>query len=140
MPPTAVGPAQKQPLNFLSWLKMYGITKPSELSPHYDYKAAFEAGVGPGVDPHETEIDPRTNAPYLHWDSRFKKDTHPHRFIPSDLGIFDSKYSSIVPSEAFARIATPDQKLSVKNGKYSLPKDEVERYMSDPQRLPTPKY
>lgn len=104
-----------------------------KLDPHYDYRGAFKAGVGPGIDPHETEIDPKTGAPYLHWDSRFKMDTHPHRFIPSEVGIYDSKYNKVLPQEEFIKRATPDQLSSVKNEKYTLPKAEVEGYLRSPQ-------
>ena len=120
---------------YANWLKQWRITP--EQHKHYDFRSAFEAGATPGVDPHEAEIDPVTGQPYLHWDSQFKKDTHPHRFIPSELGVFDSKYGFIAPMQIFRQVATPEQLKNYKDSSYILPKDEVESFLgSEPKRIP----
>ena len=70
---------------FLDWYS--NIAEGSNLSPdpddprhYYDYRAAYEAGVGP---------DKRKHLP-----SRFKHDLHPNRYIidKKDLSIYDTKY------------------------------------------------
>ncbi len=40
---------------------------PDDPEHHYDYRAAFEAGAGPGPDGH--------------WPSRYKADTHPNLIV-----------------------------------------------------------
>ena len=40
---------------------------PDDPRHHYDYRGAYKAGVEPGPD--------------NHWDSRFKTDDHPNRYI-----------------------------------------------------------
>ncbi len=44
---------------------------------HYDYRAAYRAGVTPEIDPEDGRY---------HWDSRFKADDHPRRFLPLGAG------------------------------------------------------
>ena len=101
----------------------------------YDYDAAKRAGVQPGVDPHETEIDPKTGKPYLHWPSTYKKDHHWHRFLPSELGIYDTKNNRMISQDEFNRVANARQRETVQNEK-PLPADEVRGYLQSPPDLP----
>lgn len=101
----------------------------------YDYDAAKRAGVQPGVDPHETEIDPKTGKPYLHWPSTYKKDHHWHRFLPSELGIYDTKNNRMISQDEFNRVANVQQRETVQNEK-PLPADEVRGYLQSPPDLP----
>lgn len=96
----------------------------------YDYEAAKKAGVVPKPDPNETEIDPKTGQPYLHWDSKFKGDSHFHRFLPSEMGIYDTKNNRLIPQDDFERVATPRQRETVKTEK-PLAKAEVQGYLAN---------
>lgn len=54
----------------------------------YDYRSAVMSGVTP--KPHEGDVP--------HWDSKYKSDDHPNRFIKQKDGtVLDSKYGKIVP-------------------------------------------
>lgn len=99
-------------------------------SDDYDYEAAKKAGVVPTPD--ASDIDPETGKPRLHWDSQFKKDHHRNRFIPSELGIYDSKNNRLVPQGEFDRIATPDQQANILEHP-PLPRDEVQGYLGNQQ-------
>lgn len=99
-------------------------------SDDYDYEAAKKAGVVPTPD--ASDIDPETGQPRMHWDSQFKKDHHRNRFIPSELGIYDSKNNRLVPQEEFDRIATPDQQANILEHP-PLPRDEVQGYLGNQQ-------
>jgi hypothetical protein len=81
----------------------------------YDYEAAAAAGV--------TKPDASG-----HWPSHFKKDHHPNRFIPSELGVYDSKHDRIVPQEEFTRMATSEQLATFKQHDV-LPRTEVQGYL-----------
>lgn len=108
-----------------------GVVEPAPtVDDHYDYEAAKAAGVTPQVDPHETEIDPKTGQPYLHWDSRFKKDTHPHRFLPTEIGIYDTKNNRITPDGEFQQVATPEQWNTIQTEK-PLTAQEVQVYLGE---------
>lgn len=101
----------------------------------YDYAAAIKAGVTPKPDPHETEIDPATGRPYLHWPSQFKKDHHAHRFLPSEMGIYDTKNNRLVSGDEFAKVATPAQLKTVQQ-ENPLPADEVKGYLANNDQNP----
>ena len=128
-PPQPIAPAQAVP-----GLQSMAPAQPLDDS-DYDYAAARRAGVEPGIDPHETEIDPKTGKPYLHWDSRFKKDHHPHRFIPSESGIYDTKNNKIVSQAEFDKVATPAQRQTIKT-EQPLPKAEVQGFLKNSNDLP----
>jgi predicted RNA methylase len=81
----------------------------------YDFGAAKEAGVSQ---------DPLTG----HWDSRFKHDDNDRRFLPSELGIYDTKNNTIVPQADFDRQATPDQKAEFQQNA-PLKASEVQGYL-----------
>lgn len=55
---------------------------PDDPEHHYDYRAAYRAGVGPGPDGH--------------WPSRFKDETHPNRFVQTTGGLLDTKYGKLI--------------------------------------------
>ncbi len=81
----------------------------------YDYDAAKAAGIqGPDANGH--------------WPSKFKADHHPNRFIPSELGIYDSKHDRIVSQQEFEQVATPDQQATFLEHEV-LPKAEVQGYL-----------
>lgn len=81
----------------------------------YDYGAAKEAGVSQ---------DPLTG----HWDSRFKHDDHPRRFLPSELGIYDTKRNALTSQQDFDRQATAEQKEEYAQNA-PLPAAEVQGYL-----------
>lgn len=62
---------------FQKWYKAWAGRTGLDLNPdapehHYDYRAAWRAGVQPEIDPHDN---------LFHWPSPFKHDDHPNRFI-----------------------------------------------------------
>lgn len=101
----------------------------------YDYEAAARHGITPQPYAHETELDPATGQPYLHMDSRFKMDHDPRRFLRSELGIFDTKYSQIVPPAQFNKIATPEQKQTLVTAEV-LPAAETQGYLNEARKNP----
>lgn len=64
--------AFQQWIRALPWFEQfkqrYG-EEPDLNTPHYDYRAAYRAGVTPQPDPYDNNM--------FHWDSRFKAKSHP---------------------------------------------------------------
>jgi hypothetical protein len=55
------------------WARKTGINpNPDDPLQKYDYRGAYSAGVVPQIDPGDGRY---------HWDSRFKADDHPNRFV-----------------------------------------------------------
>lgn len=55
------------------WAKQIGLNpNPDDPRHFYDYRAAWKAGVSPQVNPEDQEY---------HWDSIFKSQWHPNRFV-----------------------------------------------------------
>lgn len=100
----------------------------------YDYESATKYGARPS--PYGRDIDPETGKPRMHWPSTFKKDTHPNRFIMSEIGIFDTKYSELVPLDVFGKIATPAQRDAILKGREVIPKGEVQGYLDEAKQFP----
>lgn len=58
---------------YTGWAKKAGINPdPDDPKHKYDYRGAYKAGVVPKID----KADGR-----YHWDSRFKADDHPNRYV-----------------------------------------------------------
>ena len=93
-----------------------------DFSKDYDHQAAAAAGV------------PFNPAQGQHGDSRFKADWHERRFLPSPLGVFDTKNSVIVPMAEFQAQATPIQKLFFHNTQESVPAADVQTFMAEALR------
>lgn len=87
--------SSRQEQHFQLWYKFWSEVAGLDPNPdaplhYYDYRGAFKAKVEPEIDP--------ANGQY-HWDSRFKDDDHPNRFIDG----VDTKTGRPVGGELFSR-------------------------------------
>lgn len=69
--------------------------EPRMEDPHYDYRAAFKAGVVPEESAYDT---------VPHWSSDFKGDDHPNRLVRDDKGVLDTKTGQYIKPTAGMRI------------------------------------
>jgi hypothetical protein len=90
-----VGQLENNESDFLSWYGNWATTtglnsNPYDWRHYYDYRKAYEEGVSPQIG---------TDGEY-HWDSKFKHDLHPNRFINIGESLWwDSKYGKPVSNK-----------------------------------------
>jgi hypothetical protein len=81
---------------YKTWARKANINpNPDDPLHYYDYRAAYKAGVKPQIDP--------TDKKY-HWDSRFKDDEHPNRFVNGE----DTKTGEPESTEDYYKKYTED--------------------------------
>ena len=81
---------------YKTWARKSNINpNPDDPLHYYDYRAAYKAGIKPQIDP--------TDKKY-HWDSRFKDDEHPNRFVNGE----DTKTGEPESTEDYYKKYTED--------------------------------
>lgn len=81
---------------YKTWARKSNINpNPDDPLHYYDYRAAYKAGVKPAIDPEDKKY---------HWDSRFKDDEHPNRFVKG----VDTKTGTPESSEDYYKRYTED--------------------------------
>ena len=70
---------------YKKWLKDNKVMNPEDPRHFYDYRGAYEAGAkADGVGK---------------WPSKFKHDLHPHRYLKTETGWFDTKHNRAASQE-----------------------------------------